>query len=67
VLVELGVDDLELAGALEPRGVLIRPAHDMGLPGWARVTIGPEDAMDRAAAAIVDVRGVLLAAGAARA
>jgi histidinol-phosphate aminotransferase len=67
VLIELGVDDLELAGALEPRGVLIRPAHDMGLPRWARVTIGPEDAMDRAAAAIVDVRGVLLAAGAARA
>jgi histidinol-phosphate aminotransferase len=67
VLIELGVDDLELAGALEPRGVLIRPAHDMGLPRWARVTIGPEDAMDRAAAAIVDVRSVLLAAGAARA
>jgi hypothetical protein len=39
----------------------------MGVPGWARVTIGPGDAMDRAAAAIVDVRGVLLAAGAAHA
>jgi len=64
VLAEVGVDDVELTRSLEPRGVLIRPAHDMGLPGWVRVTIGPEDAMDRAAAAIGDVRGVLLAAGA---
>jgi histidinol-phosphate aminotransferase len=67
ILAELGVDDAELASSLEPRGILIRPTHDMGVPGWARVTIGPGDAMDRAAAAIVDVRGVLLAAGAARA
>lgn len=64
VLAEVGVDDVELTRSLEPRGVLIRPAHDMGLPGWVRVTIGPEEAMDRAAAAIGDVRGVLLAAGA---
>ena len=67
ILAELGVDDAELASSLEPRGILIRPTHDMGVPGWARVTIGPADAMDRAAAAIVDVRGVLLAAGAAHA
>ena len=67
ILAELGVDDAELASSLEPRGILIRPTHDMGVPGWARVTIGPGDAMDRAAAAIVDVRGVLLAAGAAHA
>ena len=39
----------------------------MGLPGWARITIGPDAAMDRAAAAIIDVRRVLLAAGAAHA
>ena len=64
VLAEVGVDDVELTRSLEPRGVLIRPAHDMGLPGWVRVTIGPEEAMDRAAAAIGDVRGVVLAAGA---
>ena len=64
VLAEVGVDDVELTRSLEPRGVLIRPGHDMGLPGWVRVTIGPEAAMDRAAAAIADVRGVLLAAGA---
>ena len=67
ILAELGVDDAELASSLEPRGILIRPTHDMGVPGWARVTIGPGDTMDRAAAAIVDVRGVLLAAGAAHA
>ena len=67
ILAELGVDDAELASGVEPRGILIRPTHDMGLPGWARVTIGPGDAMDRAAAAIVDVRGVLLAARAAHA
>jgi hypothetical protein len=33
----------------------------MGLPGWARITVGPNAAMDRAAAELLAVRDELLA------
>ena len=61
VLVELGADDLELAERLVRRGVLIRPGSEMGLPGWARITIGPEALMERAADALLEVRAELAA------
>jgi histidinol-phosphate aminotransferase len=64
VLVELGVDDLELAERLLRRGILVRPGSELGLPGWARITVGPEDVMDRAAEALLEARLELLGAGA---
>jgi histidinol-phosphate aminotransferase len=64
VLVELGVDDVELAERLLTRGILIRPGSELGLPGWARITVGPEGVMDRAAEALLETRLELLGAGA---
>jgi histidinol-phosphate aminotransferase len=61
VLCELGVDDLQLSERLLRRGVLVRTGADMGLPGWARITVGPEPVMDRAAAALLAARDELLA------
>jgi histidinol-phosphate aminotransferase len=61
VLCELGVDDLQLSQRLLRRGVLVRTGADMGLPGWARITVGPEPVMDRAAAALLAARDELLA------
>jgi histidinol-phosphate aminotransferase len=60
VLCELGVDDLELGERLLRRGVLVRTG--LGLPGWARITVGPDAVMDRAAAALLAAREELLAA-----
>ena len=62
VLVDLGVDDAELTALLLARGILIRPGTELGLPGWARITVGPPDVMDRAAAALLDARAELLGA-----
>ncbi|HWT25910.1 MAG TPA: aminotransferase class I/II-fold pyridoxal phosphate-dependent enzyme, partial [Solirubrobacteraceae bacterium] len=64
VLCDLGVDDGELGEMLLRRGVLIRTGADMGLPGWARITVAPEPVMERAAAAILAARDELAAAGA---
>jgi histidinol-phosphate aminotransferase len=64
VLVELGVDDVELAERLLTRGILIRPGSELGLPGWARITVGPEGVMERAAEALLETRLELLGAGA---
>jgi histidinol-phosphate aminotransferase len=64
VLVDLGVDDVALFERMVRRGVLIRPGHELGLPGWARITVGPEDVMDRAADALLETRLELLGAGA---
>jgi histidinol-phosphate aminotransferase len=61
VLCELGVDDLLLSERLLRRGVLVRTAADMGLPGWARITVAPEPVMDRAAAAMLAARDEILA------
>jgi histidinol-phosphate aminotransferase len=62
VLTDLGVDDGELCERLLRRGILIRPGTELGLPGWARITVAPGEVMDRAAAALLDVRGELLGA-----
>jgi histidinol-phosphate aminotransferase len=62
VLCELGTDDGALGDRLLRRGVLVRPGTELGLPGWARITVGPDALMDRAAAALLAVRAELLAA-----
>jgi histidinol-phosphate aminotransferase len=64
VLADLGVDDDELGERLLRRGVLVRGGTEMGLPGWARITVAPAPVMERAAAALVGTRAELLAAGA---
>jgi histidinol-phosphate aminotransferase len=64
VLADLGVDDGELAERLVRRGILIRPGTELGLPGWARITVAPDEVMDRAAAALLELRADLLGAGA---
>jgi histidinol-phosphate/aromatic aminotransferase/cobyric acid decarboxylase-like protein len=55
------VDDVALGERLLRRGVLVRTCRDLGLPGWARITVGPEPVMDRAAAALIAARDELLA------
>jgi histidinol-phosphate aminotransferase len=47
LLVEHGMDDDALAAGLLRRGVLVRPGTELGLPGWARITVGPRPLMDR--------------------
>jgi histidinol-phosphate aminotransferase len=64
VLVDLGVDDAALCDTLVRRGILVRPGTELGLPGWARITVGPDAVMDRAADAVLGVRSELLDAGA---
>ncbi len=56
VLAEIGVDDLEFCNRLVRRGILIRPGSEMGLAGYARITVAPEPVMDRVAAALLEVR-----------
>jgi histidinol-phosphate aminotransferase len=60
VLAEVGVDDGDLAGRLLRRGILVRPGTELGLPGWARITVAPDEVMARAAAALVEERAGLL-------
>jgi histidinol-phosphate aminotransferase len=52
LLVEHGADDDALADGLLRRGVLVRPGSELGLPGWARITVGPRPLMDRALEAL---------------
>jgi histidinol-phosphate aminotransferase len=47
LLVEHCADDDALADGLLRRGVLVRPGSELGLPGWARITVGPRPLMDR--------------------
>jgi histidinol-phosphate aminotransferase len=61
LLVRHGVDDARLIEGLLGRGILVRPGSDLGLPGWARITVGPEPLMDRVAEALPAVRDELLA------
>jgi histidinol-phosphate aminotransferase len=53
VLIELGADDREIGDTLARDGLLVRPGSEFGLPGFARVTIGPEDLMDAVAQRLV--------------
>ncbi|MGI8713150.1 MAG: pyridoxal phosphate-dependent aminotransferase [Solirubrobacteraceae bacterium] len=49
VLARLGADDRAVAQGLASRGLLIRPGSEFGLPGYARITVGPAELMERAA------------------
>jgi histidinol-phosphate aminotransferase len=62
LLVQHGVDDDGLFDGLLRRGVLIRPGAEMGMPGWARITVGPQPLMQLVAEALPEVRAELLAA-----
>jgi histidinol-phosphate aminotransferase len=64
LFVEHGVDDAALLGGLVRRGILIRGGAEMGMPGWARITVGPQPLMDRVAEALPALRAELLSAGA---
>jgi histidinol-phosphate aminotransferase len=52
LLVRHGGDDAALMDGLLRRGILVRPGSELGLPGWARITVGPEPMMDRVAEAL---------------
>jgi histidinol-phosphate aminotransferase len=55
VLARLDVDDTALSDRMAERGLLIRPGSDYGLPGYARITVGPPPLMDRVSAELADV------------
>jgi histidinol-phosphate aminotransferase len=59
LLVEHGVDDALLSDGLLRRGVLIRPGVEMGMAGWARITVGPRPLMELVAEALPAVRAEL--------
>ncbi len=59
VLARVDVDDTVLAERLAERGLLIRPGSDYGLPGYARITVGPLPLMERVSAEVADVCTVL--------
>ena len=44
------------------RGYLIRPGREFGLPGFARITVGPEPVMERVTEELGAIRAALLAA-----
>ncbi|HEV2874059.1 MAG TPA: histidinol-phosphate transaminase [Thermoleophilaceae bacterium] len=52
LLVEHGADDDAVTDGLLRRGVLVRPGSELGLPGWARITVGPRPLMDRVTEAL---------------
>jgi histidinol-phosphate aminotransferase len=64
VLVRHGADDAELGEGLLRRGIIIRSGAELGLPGWARITVGPEPLMDQAATALPAVLAELRRSGA---
>jgi histidinol-phosphate aminotransferase len=64
VLVRHGADDAALVAGLLRRGLLVRSGAELGLPGWVRITAGPEPLMDRVAAALPEVRAEVPASGA---
>jgi histidinol-phosphate aminotransferase len=59
LLVHHGVEDAALMDGLLSRGILVRPGSELGLPGWARITVGPAPLMDRVAEALSAVRAGL--------
>jgi histidinol-phosphate aminotransferase len=60
LLVRHDVDDAQLIVGLLRRGILVRPGSDLGLPGWARITVGPEPLMERVAEVLPAVRAELM-------
>jgi histidinol-phosphate aminotransferase len=57
VLIRLGVDDGPVCDRLLRKGLLIRGGESVGLPGYARVTMGPAELMRRTAREIVAALG----------
>lgn len=58
VLAAVGGDDRAFAAELVAgHAILVRPGAGFGLPGHVRITIGPPELMERAAAAIIDLVG----------
>lgn len=64
VLVRHGADDAELGEGLLRRGIVIRSGAELGLPGWARITVGPEPLMDQVATALPAVLAEVRRSGA---
>jgi histidinol-phosphate aminotransferase len=60
VLVDTGVDDSPLARAVAEEGLLVRAGGEYGLDGYVRITVGPPELMERAAAALARARSRLL-------
>jgi histidinol-phosphate aminotransferase len=61
LLAHVGTDGEALARRLAARGVLVRPGADFGMERAVRITVAPEEAMERAAAAIAHARDELAA------
>ena len=55
VLARVDVDDVVLGDRRAERGLLIRPGSDYGLPGYARITVGPLPLMERLNRELADV------------
>jgi histidinol-phosphate aminotransferase len=64
VLARIDVDDVVLGDRLAQRGMLIRPGSDYGLPGYVRITVGPQPLMDRFALELGEVCAALRSAAA---
>jgi histidinol-phosphate aminotransferase len=62
LLVDVQADDLAVAKALLRRGLLVRPGQDFGMPGYLRITIGPQPLMERLASELAHARDELQAA-----
>jgi histidinol-phosphate aminotransferase len=56
LLVDVGVDDVELTEGLARRGLLVRAGSEFGLSGFVRITTGPVPLMERVAAEVADLR-----------
>ena len=60
LLVDVGVDDVDLTERLARRGFLVRAGSEFGLAGWIRITAGPLPLMERVAGELVAARLELL-------
>ncbi len=55
VLCEAGGDDVEATDVLARQGLLVRPASELGLPGYVRVTTAAPEVMGDVAARLAEV------------
>ena len=63
VLTPLDADDIAVAEALTRRGLLVRPGSEFGLPGHARITVGPAELMERVADELLQLRASIRTPG----
>lgn len=59
VLLDLGVDDLQVADALAHDGLLLRAGSEFGLPGYARVTTASEELMETVSRRLIKARNAV--------